>query len=148
MKRHPVTQRIDEAVELRVEWERPVTPGAIREYVKNNLRHADFTSDEAMEAVIDRYLVPRLKSLGYIIATEEEGAERERKLMDDCTVSEFSKQVEIKQRNVENVRNRFKADRAVEEFLLQKQEMAGRDLTVGEFADAVTSIYAEHGIAA
>ena len=93
-----------------------------------------------------RAQVPRLKSQGYIINSEDEEGRRERKLMEDCTVSEFSVQVEIKQRNLHHVREHFKADRAVEEFLLEKRDLFGREVTVGEFTDEIDRIYAEHGV--
>lgn len=142
--RHPVTIRIDEAVELLQKYGEPITLPSVKTNAKRRLTWADFSSDEALDAVVDQRLSKRLKELGIVIVDAEEG---ERKLFDDCTLVEFDEQIAVKQRNVTYVSNRLRADKAVREFLAEKQAMAEEPLRIGDFRDDVDSIYAAHGFA-
>lgn len=144
--RHPVTVRIDEAVDLLERHGQPLTLDDIRVNVKKRLTWNDFSSEEALDAVVDIRLARRLKDLG-VVAVDADGS-GERKLFDDCTLAEFDEQITIKQRNVTYVANRLRVDKAVREFLAEKQAMADHPVTVGEFREQIEAIYAEHEMAA
>lgn len=140
--RHSVTAVID-AMVARIEgYGKDVTPAVVLEYVRHNLTVADYSFDEAMHDGLMARIPVRLKALGYVIADEESRRER----LEDCTASEFTVQVAIKQDHANAVVKHLDADREVEQFLTAKAEALGRDVTVGEFADEVAAIYAKHGI--
>lgn len=143
--RHPVTRRIDEAIDLLERVGHPVTPGAVRVNVKKRITYTDLTPDEMLEAAIDQRLDRRLKARGYMILDE---TTRVRGLGLNADVDELDAQLRLQDENVTYVVNSRDALRAVVKFLRAKQAATGAPVRASDFYDEVVAIYEAHGIPA
>lgn len=148
MTRHPVSLRVDEAISLLERHEVEVTPEAIRVNVKKSLTWADFSSEEALDAVIDRHMASRLKARGFVItdATPREGG-RARKDFWAVSTDEFAEQLRIKRESSRYDQNRIAADEAVLSFLREQEKTFGYEVYPGLFHAEIDRIYAMHGLA-
>lgn len=149
MSRHPVSLRVDEAIDTLERYEQEVTPDAIRTNVKKALTWADFSSEEALDAVIDRHVPSRLKARGYRISDSapREGG-RERKVFWEMSADEWAEQVRIKRDSNRYDQTRLAADEAVLTFLREKEKELGYEPYAGLFRDDIGRIYSMHGITA
>lgn len=145
MPRHPVTVRIDDAVSMLQRYGQPLTIENIVTNAKKALTYADFSSEEACEAMIRLRAPGRLRTLGLSIVDSETF---EREEFEECTDEQFAERIEVKERNLRHVQRNLAADRAVAEYLAVMHEQHGRPVTVGEFREAIDAIYAEYGVAA
>lgn len=147
MSRHPVSLRVDEAIDLLEQWGQQVAIEGIRANVRRKLTWADFSSDEAIDAVIDRHAVPRLKARGYIVSdsTPRTGG-RERKLFWSATPDELGEQLRLKRESARYDENRIRADEAIIAFLRAKRDELGYEVYPGLFDADIERIYAMHGL--
>lgn len=140
MSRHPVTARIDDAIDHLEKLGQRVTPAAVKINVRKHLTYGDLSTHEMLDAAIDQRLRPRLAARGYVIADDET---RVRKLFADCAPEEFAAQVEVAQINLDKCARRLSEDRKVLAFLRSKEQALGRPVTAGEFADEIAVLLAE-----
>jgi hypothetical protein len=149
MPRHPVSVRIDDAIALLRRHSHDVTPSAIRVNVKKALTWADFSSEEALDAVIDRHLPARFKAHGYIItdSTPRDGG-RERKDFWSASPDEFEEQIRVKRESNRYDLTRLKADEAILTLLREKEKELGYEVYPGLFHAEIDRIYAMHHVSA
>lgn len=140
MSVHPITARIKDAVAHLERLGVRVTPDTVKQHVRRRITYADLTTEEMLDASIDRKLRPTLSALGYVITDQDT---LNRRLFDECTPDEFESQVEIQAVNVQRCRDRLDADRRVLAFLRAKEGELGRPVTAGEFAEEIAALIGE-----
>lgn len=142
-RRHPVTERIDKVLDDLRLHNLPVTMQTIMVNAKKRLTWSDFSSDEALEAVVRLHARRRLKALGYVIVDELENVRED---FVDVTPDQYRAQIAVKREHVRYAIARLEADEAVHAFLTVKQETSDAPIYAGDFLEEIDSIYAEHGL--
>lgn len=140
MSVHPITARIKDAVAHLEKLRVRVTPDTVKKEVRSRITYADLTTEEMLDASIDRKLRPALAALGYVITDADT---LNRRLFDECSPDEFESQVAIQALNVQRCRDRLDTDRRVLAFLRAKERELGRPVTAGEFAEEIAAMVGE-----
>lgn len=148
-RKHPVTQRIEEAIALIERVGGEITPTAVRANVEPKLTWQDWSPEEASGEALEVRIARYLRSNGYVIAdaAPREGG-RVRKDYWDALVSELEEQIEVKEKSNTYDRNRIKAEKAVITFLRSKEAELGYEPYPGLFHAEIDRIYSMHSVTA
>lgn len=146
--KHPVTQRIYEAIDLLERNNMEVTPASVKINVAGKLTWADWTPEEASDEALTQRIVRAFRERGMAItdSAPREGG-RPRKEFWSSLVSELEEQVRIKEESATYDRNRIKAEKAVITFLREKESELGYEPYPGLFHAEIDRIYAMHHVA-
>lgn len=143
--RHPVTTRIDDAVDLIERVGGDVTLPAVMINAEKTITLADWKPGEPQKEALQMRVYRRLRDRGYVISDTDT---RIRKSFWGATVEELEAQQKIKVEAAEFDGARLRADEQVIRFLQAKRDELGYEVYPGLFAEEIDRIYRMNGVTA
>lgn len=144
-RKHPVTQRIEKAIDKLEAHSMEVTPATVKVNAEKEITWADWSAEQAASEALDVRIARCLRARGYVIADAVTGV---RKDFWNATTSELAEQLQVKEKSSDYDLTRIKADVAVLTFLREKEKEMGYEVYPGLFQGEIERIYSMHGIAA
>lgn len=146
--KHPITQRIEEAVELIERVNGEITPSAIKVNVEPKITWADWTPEEAASEALDARIARWLRGAGYVIAdaAPREGG-RVREGFWTTPVSKLEEQQQIRAKSIGFDKRRAEAEQMVITFLREKERELAYEPYAELFHDEIARIYSMYGMA-
>jgi hypothetical protein len=143
MPKHPVTLKIEAAIALLERHGMEVTPAAVKVNVEKDLTWADWAPEKAASEALDGRIRRTLKAGGHIISDATMGV---RKGFWEAEIPDLEEQLRVKEESNTYDRNRILADRAVLDFLKEKEKDFGYPVYPGLFHMEIDRIYAMHSL--
>lgn len=142
-RKHPVTLRIEEAINLLERNGMDVTPATVKINAEKAITWADWTPEQASSEALDGRITRCLRERGYVITDADT---RIRKDFWQCTPAELEAQLQIKKDSSDYDRSRIAAEEAVIVFLRAKEKDLGYAPYPGLFQADIDRIYSMHGL--
>lgn len=142
-RKHPVTLRVEEAIDLLERNDMEVTPASVKVNAEKTITWADWTPENAASEALDIRVTRCLRDRGYVITDTET---RVRKDFWSARPDELEEQLRIKRESSDYDLQRIKADKAIIAFLREKELELGYEVYPGLFHADIDRIYAMHGL--
>lgn len=143
MARSPITQRIDEAIDLIERVGGDVTPTAVQVNAWKSITYADWRPGQPEAEALALRIRRRLRERGYQIADADTGT---RVGFWECTVEQLKEQRRVKLESSRYDKTRLDAEDAVIALLTEKKKEFGYEVYPGLFASEIDRIYSMHGL--
>lgn len=144
-RKHPVTLRIEEAIDLLERHGMDITPASVKVNAEKAITWADWTPEQASSEALDGRIARCLRARGYVITDTDT---RIRKDFWQCTSTELKAQLRIQKDSSDYDRPRIAAKEAVIVFLDAKEQELGYAPYPGLFQAEIDRIYSMHGLTA